>query len=96
MHFALKLCCRLLVIVLLLAVSTSFAGPTTVTVMTKNMDAGTDFGFFFSNLQTNPALGAQLTLEEFQKNNFPLRASLLAQESRRHSLWLWGCRRSLF
>jgi endonuclease/exonuclease/phosphatase family metal-dependent hydrolase len=64
-----------------IGVSTSWAkADESVTVMTKNMDAGTDFGFFFANLQTNPALGVQLTLQELQKNNFPLRAALLAQE----------------
>jgi len=66
--------------VVLTAVSTLLAGSETVTVMTKNMDTVTDFGFFFSYLQTNPTLGAQLTFEEFRKNDFPLRASLLAQE----------------
>ena len=28
-----------------------------VKVMTRNMDAGTDFGFFIANLQSDPALG---------------------------------------
>src|ERR1051325_455622 len=65
------------VLFFLFGVSTSHAA---VRVMTKNMDSGTDFGFFFANLQTNPQLGIQLTLQEFQKNNFPLRAALLAQE----------------
>ena len=68
------------VLICLLSVSTSWAGSGTFTAMTKNMDAGTDFGFFFANLQTNPALGVQLTFEEFMKNDFPGRAALLAQE----------------
>ena len=67
-------------LVFAMAVSTAWAGPGTVTVMTKNMDAGTDFGFFFANLQTDPALGVQLTFEELQKNDFAGRASLLASE----------------
>jgi endonuclease/exonuclease/phosphatase family metal-dependent hydrolase len=44
------------------------------------MDAGTDFGFFFANLQTDPSLGVQLTWQELQKNNFPECAALLARE----------------
>jgi endonuclease/exonuclease/phosphatase family metal-dependent hydrolase len=51
-----------------------------VTVMTRNMDAGTDFGFLVAYLQTDPSLGVQLTLQEVLKNNFPLRSSLLAGE----------------
>jgi endonuclease/exonuclease/phosphatase family metal-dependent hydrolase len=51
-----------------------------ITVMTRNMDAGTDFGPFIANFQTDPALGVQLTLEEVAKNDFPGRAALLAQE----------------
>lgn len=51
-----------------------------VSVMTRNMDAGTDFGFFIANLATDPALGVQLTLQELAKNNFPGRAALLAKE----------------
>lgn len=47
-----------------------------VAVMTKNMDAGTDFGFFFAD----PATGVQLTLQEVLKNDYPARASLLAKE----------------
>ena len=50
--------------------------PATVTVMTKNMDEGTDFGFFFAN----PNTGVQLTLQEVLKNDYPTRASLLARE----------------
>ena len=67
-------------LVFLVAVSTSWAGTGSLTVMTKNMDTGTDFGFFFAYLQTNPALGIQLTFDEVQKNDYPLRASLLAKE----------------
>src|SRR5438132_384798 len=50
--------------------------PAAVTVMTKNMDEGTDFGFFFAN----PNTGVQLTLQEVLKNDYPTRASLLAKE----------------
>jgi hypothetical protein len=75
---------RLALLVFLLSITfitTSWAAPgSSVTVMTKNMDTGTDFGFFFAYLQTNPALGAQLTWEELQKNDFAGRAVLLAQE----------------
>ena len=51
-----------------------------VTVMTKNMDAGTDLGFVVAYLQTNLLLGVQLTFQEVLKNNYPLRAFLLGQE----------------
>jgi len=60
-------------------VSCAYAGET-VKVMTRNVDAGTDFGFFVANLQTDPALGVQLTLQEVLKNDFRARASLLARE----------------
>jgi endonuclease/exonuclease/phosphatase family metal-dependent hydrolase len=70
----------LAVFVSLLAFSPLWAQSEPVTVMQKNMDTGTDFGFFFSNLQTDPALGVQLTFAEIQKNDYPGRASLLAQE----------------
>lgn len=59
--------------------SSAYAGEA-VKVMTRNMDAGTDFGFFIANLQTDPALGVQQTLQEVLKNDFPARAWQLAKE----------------
>lgn len=80
MHLARKLAVHVLLFVAI-GISPLWAEPNeSVTVMTKNMDAGTDFGFFFANLQTDPSLGVQLTWQELQKNNFPGRAALLAQE----------------
>jgi hypothetical protein len=73
-------------VVFVVAVSTSRAATGTVTVMTKNVDAGTDFGFLFAYLETNPSLGVQLTFEEVQKNDYPLRASLLRRKSRNRGL----------
>jgi endonuclease/exonuclease/phosphatase family metal-dependent hydrolase len=67
--------------VILLIVSASGANAAgSLKVMTKNMDAGTDFGFFLANLASNPGLGVQLTLDEVAKNNFSQRGFLLAQE----------------
>ena len=69
------------VLFLLVGVSASWAGTgEKVTVMTKNMDAGTDLGFVVAYLQTNLLLGVQLTFQEVLKNNYPLRAFLLGQE----------------
>jgi hypothetical protein len=69
------------IVFLLVSVSASWAGTgEKVTVMTKNMDAGTDLGFVVAYLQTNLLLGVQLTFQEVLKNNYPLRPFLLAQE----------------
>jgi len=79
MHLTRKL---VFLAVLLLAIfipSTWAAGNRTVTVMTKNMDTGTDLGFLFANLQ-NPQVGVQLTWAEIQKNDYVERARLLAEE----------------
>ena len=58
--------------------SSAYAGEA-VKVMTRNMDAGTDFGFFIANLD-DPAPGVQQTLQEVLKNDFATRAQLLAKE----------------
>jgi endonuclease/exonuclease/phosphatase family metal-dependent hydrolase len=72
---------KLVVVLAVLISSASWAtAAPKLTVMTKNMDAGTDFGFFLANLNTDPALGVQLTLNEVAKNNYFARSALLAQE----------------
>jgi endonuclease/exonuclease/phosphatase family metal-dependent hydrolase len=56
------------------------AGPT-VTVMTQNMDAGTDLGFALAYLNTaTPTVGIDLTYQEILQNNFAGRAAILAHE----------------
>jgi endonuclease/exonuclease/phosphatase family metal-dependent hydrolase len=71
---------RIILVLIATVTGSSAYAAGAVTVMTRNMDAGTDFGFFLANLATNPALGVQLTLQEVAKNNFQQRASLLASE----------------
>jgi len=81
MKFARNVLFNSFVIVAILVASASWArAANKLTVMTKNMDAGTDFGFFLANLNTDPALGVQLTLNEVAKNNYFSRSALLAQE----------------
>ena len=56
-------------------------GNPTVTVMTQNMDAGTDLGFALAYLNTaTPTVGIDLTYEEILQGNFAGRAAILAQE----------------
>ena len=53
----------------------------TVTVMTQNMDAGTDLGFALAYLNTStPTVGIDLTYQEILQGNFAGRAAILAQE----------------
>jgi len=81
MKFAHNVLIKLVVVLTVLISSASWASSAPkLTVMTKNMDAGTDFGFFLANLNTHPALGVQLTLNEVAKNNYFARSALLAQE----------------
>jgi len=61
--------------------STAYAADTTVTVMTQNMDAGTDLGFALAYLNTStPTVGIDLTYQEILQSNFAGRAAILAQE----------------
>jgi len=56
-------------------------GSPTVTVMTQNMDAGTDLGFALAYLNTStPTVGIDLTYQEILQGNFAGRAAILAQE----------------
>jgi Endonuclease/Exonuclease/phosphatase family len=56
------------------------ASPT-ITVMTQNMDAGTDLQLAFAYLNTStPTVGIDLTYQEIQQSNFTGRAAILAQQ----------------
>ncbi len=68
---------------LLIGTSSIWASPagTTVTVMTQNMDAGTDLGFVLAYLNTpTPTVGIDLTYQEILQSNFAGRAAILAQQ----------------
>ena len=68
---------------LLVAACPMWAGPgnTAVTVMTQNMDAGTDLGFALAYINSaTPTVGIDLTYQEVLKSNFAGRAAILAQE----------------
>lgn len=61
--------------------STVYAAEPTVTVMTQNMDAGTDLGFALAYLNTStPTVGIDLTYQEILQSNFAGRAAILARE----------------
>ena len=88
---------------LLIGTSSMWASPagTTVTVMTQNMDAGTDLGFVLAYLNTStPTVGIDLTYQEILQSNFASRAAILAQQiaaAKRHlvslqevTLWSTG------
>lgn len=68
---------------LLIGTCAMWAGPgnPTVTLMTQNMDAGTDLGFALAYLNTStPTVGIDLTYQEILQSNFAGRAAILAQE----------------
>jgi len=68
---------------LLVAACSVWAGPgnTAVTVMTQNMDAGTDLGFALAYINSaTPTVGIDLTYQEVQKSNFAVRAAILAKQ----------------
>jgi hypothetical protein len=68
---------------LFVSMCSMWAGPgdTTVTVMTQNMDAGTDLGFALACLNTStPTVGIDLTYQELLQGNFAGCAAILAQE----------------
>jgi endonuclease/exonuclease/phosphatase family metal-dependent hydrolase len=57
------------------------ATSATVTVMTQNMDAGTDLGFVLAYLNTStPTVGIDLTCQELPKSDFEGRATELARQ----------------
>ena len=59
----------------------AYGATPTVTVMTQNMDAGTDLGFALAYLNTStPTVGIDLTYQEILQGNFAGRAAILAQE----------------
>ncbi len=61
--------------------NTAYAADSPVTVMTQNMDAGTDLGFALAYLNTStPTVGIDLTYQEILQGNFAGRAAILAQE----------------
>ena len=60
---------------------TARAAETAVTVMTQNMDAGTDLKFALAYLNTStPTVGIDLTYQEVLQSDIPGRAAILAQE----------------
>lgn len=62
-------------------IATANAANTTVTVMTQNMDAGTDLKLALAYLNTStPTVGIDLTYQEILQSNLPGRAAILAQE----------------
>jgi hypothetical protein len=68
---------------LLIGTSAMWGGPAspTVSVMTQNMDDGTDLGFALAYLNTStPTVGIDLTYQEILQSNFAGRAAILAQE----------------
>ena len=68
---------------LLIGTSAMWASPGSpaVTVMTQNMDAGTDLGFALAYLNTStPTVGIDLTYQEILQGNFAGRAAILAQQ----------------
>ena len=73
-----KLCFCL---VLALTASVSFADqPSPVSIMSQNLDAGTDLGFAFAELLGDfpPGVGVELTYQEVLASAIPARMSLLA------------------
>jgi endonuclease/exonuclease/phosphatase family metal-dependent hydrolase len=81
MQFSLRAFCY--ATLLLLAISAMWAGPgnSTITVMTQNMDAGTDLGFALAYINsTTPTVGIDLTYQEILQSGFAGRAAILAQE----------------
>lgn len=61
--------------------ATAKAANTTVTVMTQNMDAGTDLKLALVYLNSStPTVGIDLTYQEILQSNFARRAAILAQE----------------
>ncbi len=61
--------------------TTTNAVETTVTVMTQNMDAGTDLKLALAYLNTStPSVGVDLTYQEIVQSDLPGRAALLAKE----------------
>jgi len=61
--------------------NTTYAADRPMTVMTQNMDAGTDLGFALAYLNTStPTVGIDLTYQEILAGNFAGRAAILAQE----------------
>ena len=64
------------------AAAPSWAG-TTLTIMTRNMDAGTDLNYIFAATdQASFVQGAALTLAEVKASGIPERAAALAEEIR--------------
>lgn len=62
-------------------VNAANAADTTATVLTQNMDAGTDLKFALAYLNTStPTVGIDLTYQEILQSNIPGRAAILAQE----------------
>lgn len=60
---------------------TARAAEDAVTVMTQNMDAGTDLKFALGYLNTStPTVGIDLTYQEVLQSDIPGRAAILAQE----------------
>ena len=74
----------LFAVLLLVVTGTIWAGTgsTPLTVMTQNMDAGTDLGLALAFLNTStPFAGVDLTFQEIvQTGNFAARAAILAKE----------------
>ena len=66
---------------LLFLAAPGFAAGPSVTVMTRNMDAGTDLNYIFAATdETSFAMGTALTLAEVKASQIPERAASLADE----------------
>ena len=69
-------------VLVLVSLPSLLAAPrTSVTVMTQNMDSGTDLGFALAFLNTStPTVGIDLTYQEILQGNLQGRAAILAQQ----------------
>ena len=69
---------------ILVAASSMWAGSgsnSPITVMTQNMDSGTDLGLVLAYINSaTPTVGVDLTYQEILQSNFAGRAAILAQE----------------
>ena len=73
--------CALLLSIVSLSPLSAARSNTTVTVMTQNMDAGTDLGFALAYINTStPTIGIDLTYQEIQQSDFEGRAAILAKQ----------------
>ena len=73
--------CTLVLFVIGISPLSAAPSKPTLTVMTQNMDAGTDLGLALAYLGTStPLVGIDLTYQEIQESDFEGRASILAKQ----------------